>query len=97
MNHSPGPWELTDNGKLIITQPTEGYITRDICRVDFSTMSAMNQKANAKLIAAAPDLLEALRHFIEDVVDINKSYSDLHYATELAKAAIAKATGEINL
>jgi hypothetical protein len=52
---------------------------------------------DAKLIAAAPDLLEALRQFIKDVGDINEAYSDLLDATELAKAAIAKATGEANL
>lgn len=42
--------------------------------------------ANAKLIAAAPDLLEALKLMV-DVVDGN--YSE---ATDIAKAAIEKAT-----
>lgn len=61
--HTPGPWTLEDRGyKFVVSKPGKGYITRDVCRMDASTMSAFDQDANARLIAAAPDLLEALRH-----------------------------------
>jgi hypothetical protein len=43
-------------------------------------------QANARLIAAAPDLLEALRAMLED--------DDHGEACSKARAAIAKATGE---
>lgn len=66
-NYSPGPWILEDHGyKYIVSRPGEGYVTREVCRMDASTMAAFNQKANAWLIAAAPDLLVALREFRED-------------------------------
>ena len=59
--HSPAPWVLEDRGyKLIVSKPGDGYITRDVCRMDASTMSAFNQAANARLIAAAPEMLAAL-------------------------------------
>jgi hypothetical protein len=60
--HTPGPWLLENRGyKFIVSKPGDGYITRDVCRLDGSTMSAFAQEANARLIAGAPDLLEALK------------------------------------
>jgi hypothetical protein len=57
-------------------------------------------KANARLIAAAPDLLEALRLCITDQGALGytrpKEYAQrrLDAITEIARAAIAKTTGE---
>jgi hypothetical protein len=56
-------------------------------------------KANARLIAAAPDLLQALKFITEDVCDrfdMNDSSTNpgMKLAVKLARAAIAKATGE---
>ena len=47
-------------------------------------------KANARLIAAAPDLLEALKAALS-VMELNGD--DLGMAGKIARAAIAKATG----
>jgi hypothetical protein len=56
-------------------------------------------RANARLIAAAPDLLEALKGILEvhgvrqdsaDIGLVNQSWVDI---SDLARAAIAKATG----
>ena len=86
--HTPGPWTLDDRGyKYIVHKPGDGYITRDICRMDSSTMAAFAQEANARLIAAAPDLLEALKMLLGST-----SY-DPNAACK-ARAAIAKATGD---
>lgn len=64
--HTPGPWSLNDRGyTYIISKPSDGYITRDVCRMDGSTMAAFDQKANAHLIAAAPDMLAALKEVRE--------------------------------
>jgi len=88
--HTPGPWTLDDRGyKYIVHKPGDGYITRDICRMDSSTMAAFAQEANARLIAAAPDLLNAVL-FLLGNPDNRISRADVN----AARAAIAKATGE---
>ena len=52
------------------------------------------QLANARLIAAAPELLEALRELLEDTQHANHDCGDLSYCpVSKARAAIAKATG----
>ena len=56
----------------------------DICSIDSGHITA-EQRANARLIAAAPDLLAALRAIMESSVDAE------HVAQ--AQAAIDKATG----
>jgi hypothetical protein len=51
-------------------------------------------EANARLIAAAPDLLAALQGMIEYFVDYSwDDYSDTE-TLQAARAAIAKATGD---
>ena len=103
MSHTPGPWTVEHRGyKYIVSRPNEGYITRDVCRLDGSTMSALNQYANALLIAAAPDLLWLLREFREDYAFKLPGCPDPKcHVCERTKAfltrvdqAIAKATGE---
>lgn len=87
--HTPGPWVLEDKGyKYIVHKPGDGYITRDVCRIDSSTMSAFNQEANARLIAAAPELLEFVCEWLD------RQGSDENYMTAKAKAIISKVTGE---
>ena len=94
--HTPGPWVLENRGyKFIVSKPGDGYITRDVCRMDASTMSAFAQEANARLIAAAPDLLEALKKIaaIENRM-FGSDWEEIDEAREIARAAIAAAEGE---
>ena len=80
--HTPGPWHAVIAGGV---QPVIGgpLIT------SAHTKSGMlpNYEANARLIAAAPELLEALRGVVR-VADRSTIEFDA------ARAAIAKATGE---
>lgn len=91
-NHTPGPWRLEKRGgTYIVDKPGDGYITRDVCRMDASTMSAFHQDGNARLITAAPDLLKAL----EDMVICFERFEDTHTALvmEAARIALGKAVG----
>lgn len=53
--HTPGPWEVYHNGKCVGAE--DGHILT----TEVEGNGAEEAKANARLIAAAPDLLEALR------------------------------------
>jgi PAS domain-containing protein len=58
--HTPGPWEISKNeaGELDICEAGAGNMIADLAK-------CKNAEANARLIAAAPDLLEALRGSVE--------------------------------
>ena len=79
--HTPGPWHTAGEQGVQIRGAKD-----QIAKV--WTMRGNEWKANARLIAAAPDLLEAL----QDMVSDHASLSDATLA--FARAAIAKAAGE---
>lgn len=95
MSHTPGPWEwlyghsglrgqpTTDNadGMVLAYEPHEGMWLRD-----YTTEGA----ANAHLIAAAPELLEALKA----VVNALGFHGIARDAANRAISAIAKAEGK---
>ena len=97
--HTPGPWVSEDRGyKCIVHKPGGGYITRDVCRMDGSTMAAFEQGANAALIAAAPELLSALKDARRKLAWFTDSYPQDIVVSESEffgpiDAAITKATG----
>ena len=79
--HTPGPWHTAgDQGVQIRSQRDQ------IAKV--WTMRGNEWKANARLIAAAPELLEALKAVLANSLD-SKGLADAH---KQARAAIAKAT-----
>jgi hypothetical protein len=92
--HTPGPWEKQKRGReLDICDSGAG---EPMLRRPWQTCK--NAKANARLIAAAPDLLEALRGLLREtrqsVPNINvKKHFSLMVQMEEAKSAIAKAEG----
>lgn len=87
--HTPGPWQIWAEITAISRNPCTGHtISRgdDVFICDAVGTSA----ADARLIAAAPDLLAALQALLPYVAG-----SDSFAAEEaLARAAIAKATGQ---
>ena len=95
MSHTPGPWKVAENlfGNTasyevyanVETKSGKGGYTR-ICQI-----TPRDQKANARLIAAAPELLEALEAMVE-MVEMNGLGK--RYALDLAASAIKKARGE---
>ena len=83
--HTPGPWSAVEEGVYCSAGPV-------VARVDgrgfeqYAPRDHQERDANARLIAAAPDLLSALKSVV--------SLSDRkHEAWDAAKAAIKKAEG----
>ena len=90
--HTPGPWK-TSYTNLSVVIAENGAVVARASKLN----GLVNLQANARLIAAAPELLEALES-IASMYDYEASCGDLasrlYEATCLARAAIAKATGE---
>lgn len=90
--HTLGPWVVTRVSKSTILKDI--YVSAGserIARVVVpATASSIDEyEANARLIAAAPDLLEALEKISK--MDVGNPYA--RGCAEIARAAIAKATG----
>ena len=88
------PWEVFQNGfSMRAVKDADGnWLT--YAAGDDRRMSREEVEANARLMAAAPDLLEALRDLIGWVPGPDQWHTDAcPKAVERAIAAIAKATG----
>ena len=88
--HTPGPW--TDNGDGTV-KAADGTPITDCAyylRADNSTTPIY---ANARLIAAAPAMLEALEQSVR-ALDLAKEHAQVRRAIEAAVAAIRAAKGE---
>jgi hypothetical protein len=93
MTHTLGPWAIADGTDItgIENDPKNGCVGPvDVAHVYLRTVLGRTE-ANARLIAAAPELLEAL----EDLLHQAKlSESEGGWDFEPARAAIAKARGQ---
>jgi len=83
IEHTPGPWAVGSNGASIKIVDADGKAV--------AMVTPRRDWWNADLIAAAPELLEALEWAVE-TADAEQ-YEASWYAS--ARAAIAKAKGEI--
>lgn len=86
--HTPGPWEMNvGQDGAVVYHPDQGTIA-DI------PMDLSAHPHNARLIAAAPELLEALKGLLNapDPDEVG-DYTPRLRAVMNANAAIAKATG----
>lgn len=86
--HTPGPWRIEEGVHYACIRTNSGVIA-DMRFVG----GAVRNMADARLIAAAPDLLEALTS-LERISGIAAPHDDPARVT--ARAAIAKALGENN-
>jgi hypothetical protein len=92
MTYTKGPWVVTPHPESHVDVFGVGELMDDK-EVRFAlshTICYMNAEANARLISAAPELLEALESVLGNCLDPN----GLAAAHVKARAAIAKATGE---
>lgn len=91
VKHTPGPWEMI-NLNVYHNYPTGQKVADCYVKKPFGVYDAGECEANARLIAAAPDLLEACKSALE-LIQVCTVYKDMSTAKELM-AAIAKAEGE---
>lgn len=85
--HTPGPWHTGQGLAARIIYAANGWAVADAKLFHFKH-GIGDEVSNARLIAAAPDLLEAIQLLI-----LPKGTTFMA-AVEKARAAIKKATGE---
>lgn len=99
--HTPGPWAvnryITSGNQSLgfhITGPRDGSVS-PVCVGEDTGYGEID--ANARLIAAAPDLLVALRSIVEEVDGPGRPFSSDSYLPshliQVARATITKAEG----
>jgi hypothetical protein len=98
--HTPGPWhvEPATAGRFLV-QLDDGSTIATVGEGWHEGGSDEQLDANARLIAAAPDLLEALDYLLEQTLDMdlavgNELDEKQSEARQMALAAMAKADGQ---
>ena len=92
--YTPGPWRVSDGDDLWVAGPisTDNVIC-DIVPRDADSYTEEDE-ANAALIAAAPDLLEACKRALSGAwLHATSGHSDAVAVHDELRAAIARATG----
>ena len=102
MKHTPGPWYVetvpTSIGHCHKIQPVNACLYVDYRGIRATDPKTAVAEANARLIAAAPELLEALEKMLHEATKIGAFDEDAERRLEQrpefiqARAAIAKAT-----
>lgn len=100
VSHTPGPWELSDNtdvdGRRRVIR--DGYAVALVCSRASSPASGsqyFEKDANARLIAAAPELLAACKAMMAkpETRDVDRDYTDFDVAIDAMRSAVLKAEG----
>jgi hypothetical protein len=96
IQHTPGPWAIDPNDGWLITADCDGLVVAEIPYGDLGEESGdrhhETNEANARLIAAAPRLMQALKSMVgrfggSATVQLDRD------ALREARAAIAEVTG----
>lgn len=100
--HTPGPWTLRSlyRDRMIVAFSVEAETRSPIAGITVTEQS-QEDIANARLIATAPDLLEALKHALEqeeglltlDFEELGITEKQIKSNIQRYSAAIAKAEG----
>jgi hypothetical protein len=101
--HTPGPWfvPFRERGNLYVEAKIRPGWLQEVAACGPTEIQGQ-QAANARLIAAAPELLEALKGAVTELLAVVNSLNaeqmphdgdDFHERLGAALAAIAKATG----
>ena len=104
MSHTPGPWRIVGEGIMAGLPDKDGRYTRDTQVLPFyccdsKSQTGMRHAADARLIAAAPELLDSLRQCQSWLREYHTQHGSpmddgLFALDEQVSEAIAKATGQ---
>lgn len=87
MTYTPGPWSFFED------EERQGHVySANNCTIHELFEGTERDRANAILIAAAPELLEALESIADQLERVGDSRKDRPFV-ESARRAIAKAKG----
>jgi hypothetical protein len=86
--HTPGDWESIAFGDGCVINGPDGLRVA----MTYGRDGEGEERANADLIAAAPDLLEACKE-AEECIRTGGHFADSNRTMEMLRAAIARATG----
>lgn len=101
VKHTPGPWKIShggfdsDDGFSVASNNDEAELIKLIC--DCWPCSIVNNDhrkelaANARLIAAAPDLVEALQAIVQHQESVGGGLAVLSVTRKIAQDALDKA------
>jgi hypothetical protein len=89
-NHTKGPWVIRCSGDV---GQQGGALVASVYPVSLCVRTTAENKANARLIAAAPDLLEALDELANGYAG-NRFDVGIVDRIKKARAALAKARGD---
>lgn len=89
MSHTPGPWTVTEDSFVRQVEGTPRLYVASMVNIPYRCGGQEEEVANARLIAAAPELLEALWS-AENALE--EGYEPT-VVLRAVRAAIAKATG----
>ncbi len=87
--HTPGPWRIEGAGHMHAAGST-ALMHENYC---IAVFRGVDSDANARLIAAAPDLLDALRLAEGFIADRVPNTAEMAHVWLTIRAVIAKATG----
>ena len=87
--HTPGPWALDQSSQISCVSAFD--VNGEFIGIAYMTLP--NHEANARLIAAAPDLLDALKRLESATRILPPDMDEPDSPLAQARAAIAKAEG----
>lgn len=87
--HTPGPWSIAEGDGCFIVETDDSTV-----RFVVIGLNMEGDRSNAQLIAAAPDLLEALK--LADAM-LSGATMNANVVEQKVRAAIAKAIGGVSI
>ncbi len=93
VSHTPGPWSYTDDRRGIYEIIHDGDMLAQVWRVRPGCDGDLPAEANARLMAAAPELLAACKQMVRSLNGSPNDFRGMLAAHRALDAAIAKADG----